>query len=313
MINFVDGSSCKVIEEGLAKEFLDNWADAASGLSTLDEVLGSLRPCKESDPKYQTKTGIPLTTTASSFFTVVEYKHIRGHIADSVLAGELALAEDIYTDFIRASRAEWPDLETQLKGLGTINVRLASGKGLKRSPKNIVWVSTARPGVALEEDVCHKSSGDSEADTARENLGLVHISKRPSEPPPLLVALEINAPEVPSSPGIWRPTQLDAETHTRFRGAFGDLRKNAKDWGRTIHLHKLSDKNGELGAPESVTLSFSPGNLRLWFLGYPRLRVDDGRSKDDEFVNKIARGRLSDHAGPGSTSTIVRRFLSLCH
>ncbi len=312
MINFVDGASCKVIDCSLAKDFIDNWADAASSLPTLDEVLGSLRSTKESDPKYQRNSGIPISSSASSLFVVLDYKHVRGQLSDHTLAGELALAEDIYTDYLSSSPADWPDLETQLKDLGSLNVTFAVGKGLKRSSKNIVWVSTARPGEPLSETICFCSSGDSDADTARENLGLVHIFRKPGEPPPVLVALEIDKSDIPSSPGLWRPTQIDAEVHTRFRGAYGDLRKNAAGWGRTVHLHKLSDRNGELGAPEAVTISFRPGSARLWYLGYPRLRVEDGSVKDEEFVRNVARGRLSGSTGTGSPSTISRRFIALC-
>jgi hypothetical protein len=312
MINFVDGVSCKVIDGTLAKDFINTWANAASSLPTLDEVLGSLRPTKESHPKYQSNSGIPIRPSTNSLFTVMDYKYIRGHLSNHTLAGELALAEDIYTDYLSSSPADWSDLETELKDLGSFNVTFAVGKGLKRSFKNIVWVSRARPGEPLSEAICFSSSGDSDADTARENLGLVHISRKPDKPPPILVALEIDKSDIPSPPGLWRPTQIDAEAHTRFRGAYGDLQKNATGWGRAIHLHKLSDRNGELGAPEAVTLNFRPERARLWYLGYPRLCVDDGSVKDEEFVRNVAHGRLSGSTGTGSPSTISRRFLALC-
>lgn len=312
MINFVDGCACKVIDKALTKEFLNTWAGAAVKLTSLDEVFGGFRLCKESDVKYQSQSGISLDTKVDSLFTVMEYKHIRDHIHDDVSSNDLALANDIYTDFLEADASEWPDLERQLKDLGAINVKLSTSKGLKRSPMSVVWLSTAHPGEPLKEDICYKSPVGYDADTARQNLGLVHIYKKPGEAPPLLVALEIDVDEVPSSLGIWRPTQLDAETHARFRGAFGDLRKRATGWGRTVHLHKLSDKIGELGAPEAVTLNFSPSTMRLWFLGYPRLADDDGSNKNGEFVHKIARGRFTDCGAGSGSSTIAGRFLSLC-
>lgn len=312
MINFVDGACCKVIDDALVAEFLEAWADNASKLTTIDEILGSLRPLKASDPKYQRNSGISISSPAGALFTVMKYDHIRGHLSRQTLAGELALAEDVYTEYLNSSSDDWPDLETQLKDLGTLRVSFADGKGLKRDPKNTIWVSDALPGEALSDPICYCSNGDSDADTARENLGLVHIAKNIDEPAPILVALEIQASDIPSSPGLWRPTQIDAEAHTRFRGAYGDLRKNATGWGRTIHLHKLSDRNGELGAPEAVTLSFRPRSAKLWFLGYPRLRVDDGAVKDAEFVQNVARGRLSSGNTIGSLSTISRRFTRLC-
>ena len=313
MINFVDSAACKVIDRTLTKNFLVTWADAAYGLQTLDEVLGIIRPIKEADPKYQSNSGIPIQLTVESMFTVMEYEYIRGHLSDETLASELALAEDIYTDYLRSDSFDWTDLEMQLKNIGPQNATFAKGKGLKRSSRNTVWLSTTRPGEPLNEEICYSSSGESEADTARDNLGLVHIALKPGDPPPILVAIEINRSDIPSSPGIWRPTQIDAGEHTRFRGAFGDLRKNAIGWGRAINLRKLSDRNGELGAPESVTLNFQPKSARFWFLGYPRLKVNDASEiKDKKFVRNISRGRFFSSTRTSSSSNITRRFLALC-
>ena len=318
MINFVDSVRCGSLDVNVAEKFLNTWSKNTNHLQSVEEIMGNMRVCKEADPNFKSKTGISLKLNSAYLYTVMPYENIRGHInfsAKKIKSGRevyyssINTADGFYNEYLKSPPSDWKELESELKNIGKIEVKLSSNKKIKRSAKNIVWLSTEYPGKPLSEKICHKASGVSEADTARENLGMVHIQSSHDMHPPMLVALEIDASEVPD---IWRPTQIDAENNSRFRGAYGDLRKTAINWGRTVHLKKLSDKNGELGAREGVALNFHPKNLRMWFLGYPRIPVNDGQSKDEKFVKNVARRRINSLSVAEPMSTIFQRFLSLC-
>ena len=312
MINFVDAASCKSMERSTAKCFLRKWATASEGLTTFAEVIGNIRPCKESNSIFLSKNGIPVEGNQGPFYTVIEYKNLRQRIDHSILSRSLANIEDIFDMYQKSQSTQWEVMEKELKNLGKVDIRLSPGKGIKRSDKDIVWLSNVYPNLPLKEKLCYEASGPSDADTACNNLGLIHFQRETQgEAPPMLVALEIDASEVKE---IWRPTQIDAGTHGRFRGAYGDLRKQASGWGRAIHLKKLSDKTGNLGAPEGVTLNFRPSKMQMWFLGFSRLSINiaDEVTEDKKFVNNIARRRLLSDTASKRKSTIAQRFIDLC-
>lgn len=306
IMNFVDGVSNGVFDRDVVKRFLTEWARATASMHSLGSILQEIRNVRERDlDVFGAGLGIELNCRSSDVWTVAVYRHVKTMLRDDTLSGGLSGAETATKKFDRSTDStERNRIETYLLGLGERNV-FFKPKGIKDSDHKLIWISSSVPGEVLSGGICHASRCRSKADVARNSLGLVHYL--PGSPPPILVALRINKSELPR---LTRPTAIDAENHSRFRGAFGDLRKNASGWGRTIHLETLSDQIGKLGAPEAVCQNFRPKDAKLRFLGYLRTDAGTGSAEDARFVRACERRRAIPRAS--GLSRLGERFVALC-
>ena len=311
MLNFVDGVANNSIGRDIAKDFILEWSVMSSGAPSATAALGKMRSTREARTDFIDKPGQKTPRTPSVLYTVQDYVFFRQLIDASCRGGALAPAEEIIDELQRKPEAEWPSLEQELVDLGEIAITLASPHGLKRSPDALIWFSDVIPGEPLRQVECCNSLSVSAADTARDCLGLVHYTRRPSDLPPIAVALKIPAAALPNHHSIWRPTPIDAENHSRFRGAYGDLRKEATEWGHAVHLQAISDRTGDLGSPEGVTKTFHPPTLHLSFLGYARVPNNDGSGMDAAFVQNVARRRQI--LPVARKTSISERFLAICN
>lgn len=306
IMNFVDGVSNSVFDQDVAKDFLTKWARATALMHSVDSILQEIRNVRESDlVAFGVGRGIDLNCRSSEVWTVAPYRHMRTMLRDDTLSGDLSGAETAVGRFDRSTDdVVRNQIEAYLLGLGERNVSFKP-KGIKDSDHKLIWFSSSAAGEVLSGAICYSSRCGSKADVARNSLGLVHYL--PGSPPPILVALKIRKTELPQ---LTRPTAIDAENHSRFRGAFGDLRKNASGWGRTIHLEALSDRNGKLGAPEAVCHNFKPADAKLRFLGYLRTNAGTGSTEDAQFVKACERRRAK--LGASGLSQLAERFVALC-
>ena len=194
--------------------------------------------------------------------------------------------------------------EDLTSGFNYFETELKIDEFLKSDRAGLIWFSKDIAGAILKGEKCHKSTLKHLADIARDNLGISHfganLNSSEKQYCPLLVAVKIKIDDH----NLFRPTVIDSGAHERFRGAYGDLRKDAKNYGRATQLEVLSDTNGKLGAMEIVTSNFNPIKVWLTFLGYPRVPRDDFPGvNDDWFCKNISHDRTPE--------TIVRSFLSI--
>ncbi len=308
IMNFVDAVHCKALSNDLAHKFISEWDCKCKKSSSADEALSKMRPLRESHSRFFKNTGNELQEINDYIFTIMRYEDIHDKFDQSTKTNtkksKLVSVHNLAKNFHNATddnaRSQLEDRILQQQEYATKNgyfdVHFNQNDTIKGSIKKLVWITTAEPGIALKDKTCHHSSISKAADITRDNLGLVHIGFdkiKGKQDFPLLVALKIRATELFSSTRNvpWRPTAIDAGNCRRFRGAYGDLRKNShNNWGRAIHLEALSDRSGSLGATEAVVMDFRPTSAKMTFLGFPRNCYLPG-NKDKEFVENTSRKR----------------------
>ena len=319
LLNFVDSVRNGALCKELAARFILVWADECSGVSDLERVLEKLRRVRESQVDFLSRTSHDVAPKSPYVYTVLRYEDIYRRFHDNTLVATLS---GIHTEAVKfgkaldetarqASEARILAFQGSQTTAGYYSVELKTRETIKGiGIGKLVWLSTAPPGERLGKSECYSSTAHSPADIARDNLGLVHYGLCRGKPDhPLLVALRFDSRAVAPSTAkeaTWRPTAIDAESHSRFRGAYGDLRRRAGEWGRAIQLEGLSDRTGNLGAVEAVSPNFRPASAEMTFLGYPRVpRGDVIGKRDSEFECAIRRGR--------SLSWVQKEFVGICH
>lgn len=318
LFNFVDSVSNGALRKDLAASFITTWAGMCSGVTDLEGALQKLRVVRESKIDFVDQTSHPVEPGGPYLYTVLRYEEIYRRFHDDTLSSTLS---GVHTEAVKFGRMAdetarkvseerilaLQDVQTSA---GYYSVELKSRETIKGLGNGkLIWVSTAPPGIKLNEPDCFGSTAPREADIARDNLGLAHYGLwRGRRDYPLLVALRLETSEVlgaAAGDGPWRPTAIDAEAHSRFRGAYGDLRRRAQKWGRAVHLESLSDRTGNLGAVEAVSSNFRPTRAAMTFLGYPRIPRDDVLGeKDDKFALEIGRRR--------KLSWAQEKFVEIC-
>jgi len=273
IMNFVDAVSKGALSENLARKFVRMWACKCSSISSCDEALWKLRSVRESDPDFLASTGCFIAPNDNFVYTIIRYDQLQSRLDNDTFSGLLASVHSSACDFENAvSEKKREILESRVLGFqdkysdsGFFEVKFKRNETIKGNGKKLIWVSSADPGKVLSKDNTHfRSTAANPADIARDSLGLVHLgSNQPQgQTSPLVVGLRIKATEVLGNiVSLWRPTAIDAENHSRFRGAYGDLRRKACGWGHAVHLETLSDQRGDLGAVEAVIPDLRPKML----------------------------------------------------
>lgn len=321
IMNCVDSVANGAISRDLAGEFIREWAKRCADVTNPAEIFGKLRILRETDPRFRASTGRAIPAFRNSVFTVIEYARLFNQLHADTLLFEISELHSLAMDFSNCcDEGSRQELEKDILAAqdkysedGFVDIRFIERQTIKVAGNKLIWFSSAMPGIPLTDTFSHHQTADhGAADIARDSFGLVHLGFNYEDGRrnfPLMVALKIDAREFFEKAAVsaipWRPTVIDAEQHTRFRAAFGDLRRKAGVWGRAIHLEQLSDRAGLLGAEEAVVPDFRPQTPRMTFLGYPRApRNDFPGVNDDQFVANIQRRR--------NRSTLLDKFLEIC-
>ncbi len=320
IMNFVDAVQCKALSADLAREFIQAWARSCTRLNTPNGTLYKLRSVRESHNNFLKNTGNELPSFKGHIFTILRYDDLDGRLNETTRFPGMVSIHNLAQRFREATNtANREHLERSILQIqehatrdGYFDIQFKEGTSIKGKAHSLIWIATAEPGAILKDQESHRSTARSAADITRDNLGLIHIGfdfVNKEQDFPLLVALKIDTSELFSSTGPihskpWRPTAIDAGDHSRFRGAYGDLRKCAKEWGRAIHLEALTDQSGSLGATEAVVMNFRPKKAKMTFLGFPRIPRGDlpGRN-DTAFVKNLLRQR--------SQKSLKLRFINI--
>lgn len=318
LFNFVDSVGNGALRRDLAARFIHAWAHECHSVANLESALQKLRTVRESNADFLRQTSHRVTPRDPDLYTVLRYEDIYRRFHDDTLSSTLSGVHSEAVKFGKAtneatrrtSEARILDFQDAHTSAGYYSVQLKTRETIKGiGSGKLIWLSTAPPGVKLSDPASFSSTARGQADIARDNLGLVHYGLWRGRPDyPLLVALRFDSSEVSAAAARydpWRPTAIDAESNSRFRGAYGDLRRRAAKWGRAVHLESLSDRAGNLGAVEAVSPNFRPTRAAMRFLGYPKVpRGDVIGKRDANFVDAIGRRR--------SLSWVQEEFVAIC-
>ncbi len=313
MLNFIDAVNCGVFSRQIAKEFIIQWAEGSYGQRS-DEIKNIFWKVAQKFPSFFMQ-GKEYAFSQIELYTVLAYSDFKKRLSNNInkkYREAFEIADDFCLDFddriydnMEENEEELLSVQEELTaGLNFFEIELKKDEFIKSDPAGLVWFSKDIAGKILKDKKCHKSTMTYLADIARDNLGLSHfgtnLDSAEKKYCPLLVAIKIQVKDR----SLFRPTVIDSAAHERFRGAYGDLEEEARNYGRATQLEVLSDHNGELGAMEIVTGNFTPDKVALTFLGYPRVpRKDFLGVNDDLFCENISRSREPE--------TIARSFLSI--
>lgn len=313
MLNFIDAVECGVFSSAIAKDFIVKWAEKCYSKES-NEAINILWQVAQEFPDYFMQ-GKRYTYSQIELYTVLAYSDIKIRLSNNInekYREIFEIADDFCLDFDNKNYSNMESnendlLEVQGELTSEINyfaAELKIDEFIKSDSAALIWFSKDIAGIGLKDKKCHKSTMISLADIARDNLGLSHfgtdLDSSGKKYCPLLVAIKIKIKEK----DLFRPTVIDSAAHSRFRGAYGNLNEDAKNYGRATQLEVLSDINGKLGSMEIVTENFNPVKVELTFLGYPKVQRNDFLGVNDNlFQDNISHGR--------TVEIIARSFLSI--
>lgn len=309
-VNLCDAVATKTLPKSVFKDFSADWHD---------EFVSDLFATKPIDVFAPTVTKVD--TSGDRSYSLLGPKLPRlgwGHIATTVDASYLAsgfssasqlryasllglisdfgsATNDALRDTIVAEIIEYLKLASSDKN-GLLAVDFHSGiKG--PNPNSLIWF-TSYDESGQEEVGCWlpKRDWSARADKTRDILGLDHFGSNydPANPkkPCLLATIVLPMAHVPASQEFFRPTPLD-EVGRRFKSSFGDLRKSAGPYGRTVNLDRFVGPRPHRGGREVITKNFAPtGEIFFTILGETHLpRSDWVPINDSEFSTSILRKR----------------------
>jgi hypothetical protein len=314
MLNFIDAVESGVFSREIAKEFIIKWAEESYEKEP-NEIKNIFWKVAQQFPSNFMLQGKKYIFSQIELYTVLAYSDLKTRLSNSIdkkYREIFDIANEFCLDFNNRNYSSMEENEEDLlsvqedltSGINYFETELKIDEFIKSDHAGLIWFSTDIAGRVLKGEKCYKSTMEHLADIARDNLGLSHfgtdLSSEGKKYCPLLVAIKIKIEDK----DLFRPTVIDSGAHERFRGAFGNLKEDAKNYGRATQLEVLSDINGELGSMEIVTSNFNPIKVWLTFLGYPRVPRNDFLGVNDNlFCSNISHGRTPE--------TIARSFLSI--
>lgn len=279
--NVLDGFDERLFNKDIVKSYFEWWADLCQFMhfDSIDSTLAAmvyLSGCEPMPPKFRKGHALP------SFSFRCDRKIRASADANQRLAWVIPAwrMQEIFSPkdvaIIRSKQIEFPtgkggwsdEAVSAMINLPPSELRPDGTLG-----RGIIWLTKKDVFERRIKELPRDGSYDTEADRARDALGLIH-----HQPEAVLVALHFPVPAAADDHKVGRPTFMDAGAHRRFRTRAQTVKQRKRTaWGHAVDLKKYSEKRKYFdGLPERIST--------------PILRKQLG---DDKKIDIIPLGRIT--------------------
>lgn len=320
--NLLDCDTMRLVDRDLLKEFANHWLSEYYSYFAPGDPLAmfDIVTTKKDTGTYKYLwKGLHAPTLRSGYITtVINSKYLEGQLDreskkkfDSVFRLISRFhASNTMRDLEHLEREIFElikNVSTKENRNGFIEVTFDKPIG---GPKPMVWFTGYDEGEIEDHIWQAEPDWSQRADIARDKLGLIHMGSSAKVlgtfEPMLLVMIVVAADTIPAGIKLARPTFMDAGTHSRFRGAFGNLSKRANNWGRAVDLSRILFPRPHRGGREIALQNFQPdGPVKISVLGFTRVpRKDYLNVHDKDFARSMLRSR--------ERAKLMERFVRVC-